>query len=403
MGGHRLLHRHGVPHHGVRGGGDALPLLVFQPFGGQTQYLAGGGEDLQRLTRLDPAPLGALGHPVLPGFHHTHKLPVPDIAALPGVLAGVLPAEEKSGRIPPVTDTGQFVQHRVRALEVVRRGQERIQRLPVGTGHAGHIVHRFGAALDLQAVGSGLADQVNKGRHTQIVGVQDVAAALILPDLHKLAGAGLLHQMVFPAAGLGALAPVGIPFGQILAEQAPAGHAHAHGPVHKHLQFQFPRGFGPDGGDVLQGQFPGQHHPLGPQLKGGGGGGVVGNAHLGGEMDFHIRGQLLHHPQHAQIGHDKAVHARRPGIGDGLGQPVQFGIGGQGVQGQVNPLAPGVGKDAALLQLGGSKVIRRGPHPEFGQGGVHRVRPVADGILQPFQVPGGGQQFRSGHRNAPLG
>ena len=48
-------------------------------------------------------------------------------------------------------------------------------------------LNKVGAALDLQAVHTGLADQVDEGRGAQVVGVEDVAAVLVLADLVQLA------------------------------------------------------------------------------------------------------------------------------------------------------------------------------------------------------------------------
>ena len=299
---------------------------------------------------------------------------------------------------------GQLVQHPLGQVEVLGKGagQVLVQGPAVGRRHAGHVVEGLGPALDLEAVHPRLADQVQEGGGAQVVGVQDVAAALPLPDLEQLAGAGLLAEVVFPAAGLGALAPVGVPAGQVVGQQAPARHAHAHGPVDKGLQLQLGRGLVPDHGDVGQAQLPGQHHPLGPHLPAGGGGGVARDAGLGGHMHVHIGGPGLAGVQHPQVGHDEGVHPGGGRLPDGVGHPGSLLVGGQGVQGQVDLAAPGVGVDHPLGQLFGGEVGGRGPHPKLGQGAVDGVRPVADGVAQPFQVPGGGQQFRYLKHGVPL-
>ena len=108
----------------------------------------------------------------------------------------------------PVAGTGQLGQNVIAQLKVIveRVGQILIQSLAVGGGDAGDIVERLGAALNLQAVHTCLADEVDEGSGAQIVCIEDIAAVLIFADLIQLARAGLLAQVILPAAGLGALA-----------------------------------------------------------------------------------------------------------------------------------------------------------------------------------------------------
>ena len=82
----------------------------------------------------------------------------------------------------------------------IRDSQIGVQCLAVGSGNAGHIVKGLGTAFDLQAVHARLADQVDKGRGAQIVGVKDVAAVLVFADLVQLTGAGLKATTAAAAA-----------------------------------------------------------------------------------------------------------------------------------------------------------------------------------------------------------
>ena len=291
---------------------------------------------------------------------------------------------------------GELLVDLSRQLKVVVGGvgQIGIQRLAVSGGHTGHIIEGLGAALDLQAVHTGLADQVDEGRGAQVVGVEDVAAVLVLADLVQLAGAGLLAQVVLPAAGLGALAPVGVAACHVIGQQAPAGHAHAHGTVHKGLDLQFRRGLVAQDGDVLQGHLAGQHHALGTQVIGGAGGGPVGDAGLGGHVHVDVRGNGLAGIQHAQVGHDEGIHTGLGGLLDGVRQAVGFLIGRQGVHGQVDLAAPGMGIDDALGELFRRKVGRCRPHTELRQAAVNGIGTVVDGIAQALQIARRGEQFR---------
>ena len=171
----------------------------------------------------------------------------------------------------------------------------------------------------------------------------------------------------------------------------------------KGLNFQFRRGLVPQGSNVLQGHLPGQHHPLGTHVVGSAGSSPVGDARLGGHVDINVRGKVLAGVQHTQVSHNKGIHARLRGGLDGLGQAVGLLIGGQGVHGQVDLAAAGVGIDDALRQLLRRKVGRSRAHSKFRQAAIHSVRAVVDGVPQAFQIARRGQQFRDlQHFQIPL-
>ena len=295
-----------------------------------------------------------------------------------------------------VAGAGQLSQNLFRKLEVLvhRVGQILVEGAAVGRRHAGDVVESLGAALDFEAVHARVADEVEEGRGTHIVGVEDVAAVLVLADLIELARAGLLAEIVLPAAGLGALAAVCVAACHVVGEQAAARDAHAHGAVNESLDFQLRRGLVAEGSDVLQGHLPGQHHPLRAHVVGGAGSGPVGNAGLGGHMDVDVGRERLAGVQHAEVGHDEGVHTGSGSVLDGLRQTVSLLVGGQGVHGQVDLAAPGVGIDDALAQLLRGEVGGCRAHPELGQRAVDGVRAVVDGIPQALEVACRGQKFR---------
>ena len=170
----------------------------------------------------------------------------------------------------------------------------------------------------------------------------------------------------------------------------------------KGLNFQFRRGLVPQGSNVLQGHLPGQHHPLGTHVVGSAGSSPVGDARLGGHVDINVRGKVLAGVQHTQVSHNKGIHARLRGGLDGLGQAVGLLIGGQGVHGQVDLAAAGVGIDDALRQLLRRKVGRSRAHSKFRQAAIHSVRAVVDGVPQALQIARRGQQFRDLQHNVIL-
>ena len=380
----------------MRGSVDTLALGVLDPLRGQGDDTAVRLQHLDGIPQVELAALGAVGYALVPAVHRADEVPVPHIGVAGGLL-GLLLAEVEARRIVAVAGTVQLLDDIIGQLKIIIVGvaQVGIQCAAVGAGDRRNIVKRLGASLDLQAVHACLADQIDKRRGAKVVGVQDIAAVVLaLTDLHILAGAVLLDQVILPAAGLGALTPVAAAACHIAGQQAPAGDAHAHGTVNESFQFQVSRAVIADEGDLGQGQFTGQHHALGAQFVADLGGLVVGDARLGGDMALHLGSVFFGQRQHTQVGNDKGIDAGLGGILDILGQLVQLLVGGQGVQRQIDLFAAGVGEDAALVQLAHRQVDRGGPHAEFRQSAVDSVRAVHDGVFQSFQAAGGGQQFR---------
>ena len=292
--------------------------------------------------------------------------------------------------------TGKLLVHFSRQLKVVveRVGQISVQRPAVGGGNACHIVEGLGTALDLQAVHTGLADQIKERRGAHIIGVEDVAAVLVLADLVQLARTGLLAEIVFPAAGLGTLAAVRVAARHVVGKQASARNAHAHSTVHKGFDLQLRRCFIAQDRNILQGHLTGQHHALCAHVVGGAGRSPVGDACLGGHVHIDVRCKGLAGIQHTKVCHDKGIHTGLGCFLDGLGQAVGFLVGGQGVHGQVDLAAAGVSVDDTLGQLFRRKVGRSRPHSKFRQAAVNGIGTVVDGIAQAFQIACRGQQFR---------
>ena len=111
-------------------------------------------------------------------------------------------------------------------------------------------------------------------------------------------------------------------------------------------------------------------------------------------MALHLRGVFFGQRQHTQIGDDKGIHTGLGGILYILRQLGQFLIGRQGVKGQIDLFAAGMGKDAALAQLPYRQVYRGRAHTKFRQGAVNGVSAVHHSIFQGLQAARRGQQFR---------
>ena len=354
---------------------DGLAVLVVQLVQRGGKGLSPRLEDIHLLAPEKPVALPQGDQAVLPALAHGHQLVAPGVVAAVQRLAGLAPKVKAVG-IGPVADFLRLRQDGGgQRLAGVLPGE--INGPTVGGGDAGHIVGGLGPALDFQAGDARvhhLGDGVN---HPQVVGVEEVGALLLLGEGEDLPRALGLHQVVLPAAGLGALAPVGVPAGHIVGDDAPAGKGHAHGPVDKGLQLQAGVGVLPDALNFGEGHLPGQHHPLGPQLPADLGGGKVHNARLGGDVPLHLGGHFPGQGQHPQIGDDKGVHPRLLAGGEEAGQRLKFLVAGQGVAGDVDLHPPLVAEVHGLGQLLRPKVGRGRAHAEALSRQVHRVRAVA--------------------------
>ena len=190
--------------------------------------------------------------PLLVSVQGAH-IPVAHIAAGVQLLPILQRTKVKTGGINPMAHFIHLRQHPVRHTEVRgRMGKISVQRLTISVGHNGGIIGTFGATLDLKRVHSCSHQFRDMLDHTQILGIENIRAVLLLIDGEILTRAGLLHQVVLPAAGLGTVTTVGVSPHHIIRENAPTAKAHTHGTVNKGLNLQLWRRMVPDHLDLVQ-------------------------------------------------------------------------------------------------------------------------------------------------------
>ena len=353
-----------------------------------------GPQDLGRIAAEKAVPLGKHGAPAGHPLADGDDLPPAHIAAA-AVHLPRLPAEIEAGAVLPVADLLRLLRDPFgeRSLRVAGPG---VDGAAVGVGGRGGVVGRFRPSLDFEAADARARQFRDMADHAQVAGVEDIGPAVPLGDGHVPPGAGLLDQRVLPPAGLRALTAVAVPPGEIVREQATPGKRHAHRSVDKGFELQLFRRLRADPGDLLQRELAGEDHARGPQLVKRPGGGPARDARLGGDVDRDARGVFLREAQHAQVRHDQRVHAGLPGGSEELRQAGALFVVHDGVAGQVDPHARGVGEPDRRGQFLRSEIGRRGAHTEFPARKVDRVRPEADGRLQPLAVARGGEDFRLG-------
>ena len=260
--------------------------------------------------------------------------------------------------------------------------------MAVSAGDDGGVVGGFCTALDLDAVHTGIGKLLQVVDHAHIPGVQDVSALFVLEHGEVFPGTLFFHQGVLVAAGLGAGAPVGVPAGHVVAEQATAGVADAHGTVTEGLDLQLRGGLAADLRYFRKAALSGQDYPLGTQIKPGLGAFVVGDGLLGRDVPLALGGVLARQGEGTQVCQDQGVHT-------GVVQPLQVGrqvhhlmVPGHGVDGHMDLDPVAVGKFHSLGQLLRGEVSGEGAHAEVSARQVYRIRAIEDCHAQPLHVTG---------------
>ena len=269
-----------------------------------------------------------------------------------------------------------------------------VEDMAVSAGDNSGIIGALGPALDLQAAEARLRQIVQVIDHAHIPGVHDIGPRPVLEYREIFPGPFFLHKVVLIAAGLGAGAPVAVPPGHIVREQAPPAVADAHGPVNKGLQLQILRRFGPDRPNLLQTQLPGQDDPLRPQVVPRPGGGIVCHADLGGDVALTPGGVPPRQGEGPQIRRNQRIHPHAVQKFQPFRHLFHLPVPGHGVHRHVNPDSTAVGKFHSLQKFFPGEIPREGAHPEALSCQVHCVRAVEYRHPQPLHVPGGTQQLR---------
>ena len=209
---------------------------------------------------------------------------------------------------------------------------------------------------------------------------------------HDVAGLGFpgLVGVVLPAAGIGAGALVGIPVIHIAGQQAPARVGDAQGPVDEDLDLHI-GALVANLADFLQGQLPGENHPLDALLAPEFHRCVVDGVGLHRQVDRHLGPLVPHQHDESRVRHDQGVrfHVNHrfhvPQIGFHL-----VVVGGD-ITGDVELLAlgvglrHGVGHDVEVVEL-----VVAHPKAIAGLAGVDGIGAIGKGIAHVSGCPGRG-------------
>ena len=200
------------------------------------------------------------------------------------------------------------------------------------------------------------------------------------------------NQFVGQPAGLGALAAIGAASAQREAGQTLAGVADAQGAVDEGLEFD--GGLPADGGDLVDGEFPRQHHPPHAQRLDLADALGAAEGHLGRGVQRQLGAEAVHQPQQPEVLDEHGVDARRHGQPHGPLGLLQFVAEDERIERQY-PLTPRVRRK--VISSGNSSAAEiDGPGPGVEtalQAEVDGVGAVFDGRLRAVPIAGGGHQL----------
>ncbi len=111
-------------------------------------------------------------------------------------------------------------------------------------------------------------------------------------------------------------------------------------------------------------------------------------------MQFEVRGDLLGHKHHTDVGDDKGVHTGVFQSAEVFAHRFDLVVARQHIEGDVHAGAMLVRVSASLLEILETQVLRRRTHAERLAAAIHGVRAIIDRGFQTPQIACGGQYFR---------
>ena len=116
----------------------------------------------------------------------------------------------------------------------------------VGSCHCCHIKSCFHTSFDLQAVNTACKDIFHMFYHTEILGIKNKSSSLIFKYRHVFSRTLLLHNRIFPSAGMGTGSLIGISSYQEIAEKTASGIGNTHRSVNESLNLHIIWNIGTD-------------------------------------------------------------------------------------------------------------------------------------------------------------
>ena len=274
------------------------------------------------------------------------------------------------------------------ALQVIVNGA------PVSAGDRRDIEGSLHTSLDLEAVDPGPGKLGQMIDHTQVAGIKDIGTSFVLFDRQVFPGPALFRHRIFPSAGMGTGAPVGIPPRKPGGKKTSSRIGNTHRAVDKGFDLQIPGGILPDLGDLPQRKLPGTYHSGSAKAVPEAESPVIGTVGLCRDMDRDPRAVLPGKHKHAGVSNKDRVRPypfQKFKIGLGL---VQILVVCVNISGDMDPHAPLMGIGDPLAHIIGAEIARLRPQAEGLTPDIDRVRSEIDRRPQDLQILCGDQKLR---------
>ncbi len=349
-----------------------------------------------------------------------------------------LPADEEAVGVAPVGQPFQFgVECRVECAP----GVGVVNRLAVELRGARRVVEGFGAPFDFQAIDADAYQRADVLDGAQVAAVHDVGAVFVFGDFHVFAGAVFFFEVidavgervalagvgeageclraedkvgrgdefaffffagavgfVFPAAGVGAGALVGVAVVEVAGEQAATGIRHAQRAVDEDFQLHL-RATLADFFDFFEREFAREDDATDAVVLPEFDRRPIDGVCLHGEMDGQLRVGVFHGHDEAGVGHDERVRASGDGGSEVTQGGVEFVVVRLGIDGEVELFAERVRFADAVFQVVVGKFVAAHPQGIARRARVNGIRAVGEGVAHSFQGAGGGKEFDVSHGN----
>ena len=348
-----------------------------------------------------------------------------------------LPADEEAVGVATVGKAFQFaVELRVK----VAPGIGVVNRLAVELGGARRIVEGFGAPFDFQAIDANAHQLADVFDGAQVAAVHDVGAVFVFGDFHVFAGAVFFFEVVnavgkrvafahvgdagervrtedevgggdefafflfgaavgfvFPAAGVGAGALVGVAVVEVAGEQAAAGVGHAQRAVDENFQLHVGAALA-DFFDFFERKFAREDDAADavvlPELYGR----PIDGVRLHGEVNRQVGIGVFHGHDKAGVGHDERVGAGSDGGGEVAQGSVELVVVRLRIDSEVELFAQRVRLADAVFQVVVGEFVAAHAQGIARRARVNGIRAVGEGVTHGFHGAGGGKEFNVSHK-----
>ena len=348
-----------------------------------------------------------------------------------------LPAHEEAVRIATV---GQAFEAVAEAGVEGTTGEGVVDGAAVELRGACRVVEGFGAPFDFQAVHADFYQFANVLDGAQVAAVHDVGAVFVFGDFHVFAGAVFFFEvidavgervafahvgdagervraedevgggdefalfffgravgLVFPAAGVGAGALVGVAVVEVAGKQAAAGVGHAQRAVDEDFQLHVGAALA-DFFDFFERKFAREDDAADTVVLPEFYRRPIDGVRLHGEVNRQLGIGLFDDHNQARVGHDERVGASSDGGGEVAQGGVELVVVRLGIDGEVELFAQRVRLAYAVFQVVVGEFVAAHAQGIARRARVNGIRAVGEGIAHGFHGAGGGKEFDVSHK-----